>query len=368
MTAPAVPFPHPTLPSLHGEPPNRQRLDSFLRSLRANAISVPSNGGDGRLGHLALVVTPALYGLQSGGIDYVPPANPGTHPVHPDNATGPQITEINRSHLAQKAEHKAHVDTENALKTLIIEAVPKIYLHQLADPITEFANVSVLTMVNHLIARFGTITDTDLENNLQALQLLWNTAEAIDTVWANVTDCRAFAEAGGDPISDRTTIAAVLQTFTRTGQFATAIHEWRQLTAAEKTYDNLIVHFNTADAERRLLLTTSNAGFHGNALLVATETASLGEQALIAPAVAPPAAAPPATGPRPMYYCHSHGLSTNPDHTSETCRTRAPGHITTATVDNMRGGCNLIQRRRNERVVWTAPPPRASTQAPTANN
>lgn len=372
-TTTAFNFPHPTLPSLHGEIPNHQRLDSFLLELRANAISVASNGGNGRLGHLSLVVTPAMYLNQSAGIAYVAPANPGTHPVHPENATGPQIIEINRSHLAQKAEYKSYVDTENALKALILEAVPTVYLHQLSDPITAYATVSALDMVNHLTTRFGTINDNELEVNRQNLQLVWDPATAVDTIWANATDRRAFAAAGGDPISDRATIAAILLTFTRTGQFGTAIHEWHQLPAAEKTYANLGPHFNAANAERLETLTTGNIGFHGNALLAADPVPAV-EQALIAPALAPPAAAPAvhppdaATRPRQMYYCHSHGLSTNPAHTSMTCRTRATGHDATATVDNMRGGCNLIQRRRNERVVWTAPPPRASTQAPAANN
>jgi hypothetical protein len=69
-----------------------------------------------------------------------------------------------------------------------------------------------------------------------------------------------------------------------------------------------------------------------------------------------------------MFYCHSHSLGTNPVHASMTCRTRGPGHDTTPTVNNMHSGCNLIQRHRNERVVWTTPPPRTTNPAPAANN
>ena len=368
-------FPHPTLPSLHGpELVNGQRLDRFLRPIRANALSVASNGGNGLLGHLSLVVNPDVYELQSGGIPFVVPANPGLHPVHPENATGPQITEINRSHLALRAEHTKYVETSNALQAQVLEAVPDHFIRPLADPITEYANVSVLTIVNQLVARFGTITDEELQANALSLQRPWAPTDAIDTVWANINECRAFAVAGEDPISDRTTIAAALLTLERTGQFTLAVHEWHNKPAAEKTYANLVTHFNAADRERLRLLTTRNAGFHGNALHAAAINAPPVEQALIAPgaapAVVPPAAAPPAAAnhPTPMFYCHSHGLGTNPAHTSLTCRTRGPGHDTTATVNNMRGGCNLIQRRRNERVVWTAPPPRATNPAPAANN
>ena len=54
-----------------------------------------------------------------------------------------------------------------------------------------------------------------------------------------------------------------------------------------------------------------------------------------------------------MYYCWSHGLGINKQHTSPTCTFKKDGHIDTATVDNMQGGCNRImgpphqQRRRD---------------------
>jgi hypothetical protein len=62
-----------------------------------------------------------------------------------------------------------------------------------------------------------------------------------------------------------------------------------------------------------------------------------------------------------MYYCHTHGLSINHEHTSMTCATRGPNHDATATADNMKGGCNLIRRRPQENVVWS---PRSHSRAP----
>jgi hypothetical protein len=141
-------------------------LDRFLLPLRANAISVASNGGNGHLGHLALVVNPDVYEDQSGGIAFVAPANPGTHPVHPENATGPQITEINRSHLARKAEFKEYTDTGNALKALIIVAVPEHF--QLVPPGVHRANAaerSIRTFKNHFNAGLCS-TDPDFPVHL----------------------------------------------------------------------------------------------------------------------------------------------------------------------------------------------------------
>jgi hypothetical protein len=62
------------------------------------------------------------------------------------------------------------------------------------------------------------------------------------------------------------------------------------------------------------------------------------------------------------YYCWTHGLSNNPQHTSATCTSPAEGHQRTATIDNMLGGNNSIRRRRNERAIYRRPQRNQNTQ------
>jgi hypothetical protein len=50
-----------------------------------------------------------------------------------------------------------------------------------------------------------------------------------------------------------------------------------------------------------------------------------------------------------MYYCCSHGLGKNKDHTSPTCTFKKNGHINTATAYNMQGGSNQIGSRSPRR-------------------
>ncbi len=52
-----------------------------------------------------------------------------------------------------------------------------------------------------------------------------------------------------------------------------------------------------------------------------------------------------------MYYCWSHGLGKNPEHTSRKCRHPKEGHQETATADNMEGGNNTIFGRRTRRIT-----------------
>ena len=53
-----------------------------------------------------------------------------------------------------------------------------------------------------------------------------------------------------------------------------------------------------------------------------------------------------------FYYCWTHGLGFNKDHTSLTCTKKAEGHKEDATILNMQGGNNTIRRQQGERAVW----------------
>ena len=48
---------------------------------------------------------------------------------------------------------------------------------------------------------------------------------------------------------------------------------------------------------------------------------------------------------KPLYYCWTHGYSTNPQHTCPTCRFKAQGHRADATAENRLGGCEKGLKR-----------------------
>ena len=43
-----------------------------------------------------------------------------------------------------------------------------------------------------------------------------------------------------------------------------------------------------------------------------------------------------------LYYCWTHGLGRDANHTSATCQNPAAGHQYDATINDMKGGSNLI--------------------------
>ena len=49
-----------------------------------------------------------------------------------------------------------------------------------------------------------------------------------------------------------------------------------------------------------------------------------------------------------MFYCWTHGLGKNWNHTSATCKNKAEGHKDEATADNTMGGNDRIMTGRNK--------------------
>ena len=50
-----------------------------------------------------------------------------------------------------------------------------------------------------------------------------------------------------------------------------------------------------------------------------------------------------------FYYCWSHGLGRNKDHTSKSCKKPKEGHQRKATIHNMLGGSARIMRKRGDK-------------------
>jgi hypothetical protein len=58
------------------------------------------------------------------------------------------------------------------------------------------------------------------------------------------------------------TVRAAITNLESSGVFTDAIRDWRKLYNIDHTMDNMISHFQKADAERQRQLTTKTAGYH----------------------------------------------------------------------------------------------------------
>lgn len=347
-------FPHAALTPLANHRPTRQALATLQRELTANAMSVPSIRGDGLSGHYALVTTAATY-LTDTGADFVAPTNPGTKPVHPAAATSAQITEGNRQYTADVTEFRLYATTEARLKRLLLEAVPDTFTAKKAHAKFGYAKVTTLALITHLVDTYGTITPDDLALNLTTMNKVWTSNQPIEDLFSQLRIAQIFAE-DEEPIPDSFAIRSALTNLANTGLYTDAIRDWRKLPAADQTLDRFETDFAFAYDERKQHATTTNAGYHHAAAVTSTK----------APTAPTPPRSPVAPTATPSFYCWSHGLGRNPVHTSATCTNPCPGHRLDATLDNMLGGCPMVQTRRGEKTIWQRParPAPAAPPAP----
>jgi hypothetical protein len=358
---PVIAFSRPLLTPIAGEP-NNSSLKLLQAELNANAISIPSHRGGGAHGHLVLIQTPENFILLS-GTAFDTPVNPGLSPDVPDNATNFQITEANRQFNADHTEYSVFYAVERALKAQLIVAIDPLFIDELCDETMGFANTTTLQLLTHLHSTYGEVRSDQLEANAMRLDRQWDPSDPIETVWKNAQECRRFATAGMDPISESTAVRKTVLMFEHSGVFGDAIRDWRKRPDFEWTWANLKTDFARANRERLRLLTSERAGFHGansasQAAIAAATDAAANANAAAAKALAASSShhgtpgTTPTNPPAGFHYCWSHGLGRNPNHTSANCNNKATGHRSDATLLNMQGGNNNIARGRNEKPVF----------------
>ena len=91
------------------------------------------------------------------------------------------------------------------LKKLLITAVPETFIKTKRDEFFGYANVTVLQLLDHLDATYGTVTAADLTKNTEAMEKEWSTTQPLEDLWNQITICQAFAK-DHDPISERAAI------------------------------------------------------------------------------------------------------------------------------------------------------------------
>jgi hypothetical protein len=344
-------LPHdPLTPLDPKQQPTPFAMQRFRAEIYANCRAVTGIVHGGHYGHLGMAMPPAEYSA----LAHVGAGGAYDLPVRPPRIDFTGMSVIQREDA--KATFAEEMDDYNdswslqhQLKKLMLDAIPEVYINRLKDRQHNFAEVTVRTILDHMMTRYGTIRPEDLEANLKRMDQPWDPDTNIQSVFDNAAECRAFAAEGQDAISDPTYIRRVLEVFRKSGVFSNDIRDWNLKPEADKTIAELKVHFLRADQQRRANEPTLKHTLAAKASGTVSDTVAEKTQ--------------PTTSNGPIrHYCWSHGLGLNPDHTSATCTNPAPGHIRDATLANMKGGNNTIRRQAGERAVY-APPKRKANKA-----
>jgi hypothetical protein len=176
----------------------------------------------------------------------------------------------------------------------------------------------------------------------EALRAPWNLDDPIETIWTRTNEVlRALLLT--EPVPESAVIRDLLFVFETTGVFPRACEAWREKDNTTQTMDGLRDHFTRYNEERVRNLTAKQAGYH---LVSTPNTPSTGPTETANAATTSSSELPHITTNNmvKMFYCWTHGLGTNPKHCSSTCKKKGPGHINTATADNMEGGNDKIMK------------------------
>jgi hypothetical protein len=293
------------------------------------------------------------------GFVFIVPVHPAPPPVAVGTAAA--ISIALRTYAEALDDVALYNNLRAALTSQILSAVNPSFLSALEDPDFGFGDVTPFAMLEHLRGEYGTMTPEELERNRNALSEPWNLDDPIEDLWSKIANIQRVATLGALPIPDLTVITLTLAMLEKTGLLATTTDKFRLRPTTEWTLALFKAEFKRGNQERIRRLTASDAGFHGahHAVNVVTPPPHSAAAATTTPS-APPTAHTHATPAQhvsveggKLYYCWTHGLSPNQQHTSATCLHKADGHRDDATAFCMHGGNNTIAAGRPRRLPTT---------------
>jgi hypothetical protein len=113
------------------------------------------------------------------------------------------------------------------------------------------------------------ITPTELTQNYERLNTLYDPNLPIETLFQQIQDARAFAVAGGQPYGAAMIVNAAYTLIFNTGLFLEACRAWQFRAIAGKTWAHFKIDFATAHCEFRLTnQTAQQSGFHSANMMI----------------------------------------------------------------------------------------------------
>jgi hypothetical protein len=334
-------FPRIVLTPIVGVPTSGT-IGTLTAEIYAHTRGVYSASGGGTEGHLAIAMSDAAYLVRS-DVPFVIPVHPGEQADPPAAASGPAVVALNRAYDKRVEKYATYANLRETVKGQILKAVDPIYVNVLRDPVFGFADVTILQFLEHLRTNYGVLNASEIEANRNKLSEDWNPDQPIENLWTRITVIRDIATNAGSAITDATSIQLTLAALRKCGVYDHAITTWEDRPTTDHTFDNFHAHFVKHDKLRLQRMTAQTAGFHGanQATPLRTPDTTTATQAHRTPDTTTTANQAHSDG-IPVFYCWSHGLGKNPNHTSATCSNQKEGHKNDATIFDRKGGNGYI--------------------------
>jgi hypothetical protein len=260
-------FPHSSLPKVTGDP-TFEDLKVIRRLLNTNAMSVASYEGGGRHGHLCIIMNNEEYFAIA--VDVFPvPAYPGPSAAVVSGMTAAVIAETTRLHREATQVYCTFHNVDQAIKKLLIEAFDDEYLNALSDEIVGYANCTSLQILTRLLTYYAMISPTELTQNYERLNTLYDPNQPIETLFQQIQEARAFAVTGGQPYGAAMIVNVAYTLVFNTGLYPDACRAWQSRAIVDKTWAQFKIDFATAHREFRLTnQTAQQSGFHSANMMI----------------------------------------------------------------------------------------------------
>ena len=295
-------------------------IKTLVKELTENAADIDII--DGNLGHSALILTDAVYKKHNGSAFVTP-----TSPTVPKRSTDPIINaDANKKYDAALHRFQLFRATETALKQLLMEATPPGTFSTLEDDIFGLRTVTTRTMITYLIDQYPEMTPEEIIQNEAQIFEPWDTDTPISDTFSKLTIAQRHATTSKFPISDDKLMLAALQSIINSKVLEWECKAWQERDEANKTFKKMVQYFTKADNNRMRSVKPAPTTYQGaNAAKETTAAATT----------------TPKEKPK-LYYCWTHGFTTNPKHTSTTCNRPKPDHKIEATADNKLDGSTHV--------------------------
>lgn len=258
-------MPFQKLDTISGEP-SYADMKKIRKQINANLISVtmPDDWGRGK-GLLGEIQDAAVFLARNGAAYNPPPAAPPSYPVMVAHATTAQREQA-RAELA--IDTKFWAQAQHAIRIIVNqmqEAFDPFIYAELDDPDEGLTNVDIRAFIAHIIDRFATISQTEIDDNL----IKFNTGIDPSCTLAVYTRkqelCQEFAADAEVEIPASTMVSTGTKHAVATGGMDEAWKIWKRVPMAGRTWAAWKVHWTAAFQEKRELIKLTGTAFNGMA-------------------------------------------------------------------------------------------------------
>ena len=328
------------------------------------------------------------------------PARPDAYDTNiQDDATPVVRNRMEAAHKLLLHDYATYLAAERGVAKFIRDVVDETFYKDLEDPVSFYNKITAAELINHLRLNCGGVEPENLVALHTEMSSYYANCDGIPEYIIMLEKARLKFARADLPMSDKQLLIIANASVYGSQDFVRASEDWERLTPNNKTWTTWKTTFLRAHRERLRLIQASGGISLGSAnaagglrgiipspttdrlnsyldnianaatqdshqlkLLLESNKTLIEQNRLLAEQftalsarvnTATPTTTPPPSGTRktpaqlltkrltkysPTNYCHTHGYMVHATHTSATCNTPGPNHITTATRADTKGG------------------------------